>query len=74
MSLPAPNVFGRTLKKKGTLGRDHWGSHHCTVPIGRSVKRGVVGGLEPRASDSYATPIDSKTGRGVPGGGGVTFE
>jgi hypothetical protein len=69
----AYNVFGRTLKKLGTAGRDHWGSHHCTVMLGSSVRGGVVGGLEPKADDFYATPIDAKTGRGVPGGGDVPF-
>lgn len=64
------NVFGRTLKKKGLAGRDHWGSHHATVVIGKGVRAGVVGGLEPQAGDYYATSIDAATGRGVPGDGG----
>jgi hypothetical protein len=57
------NVFGRTLKKLGVKGRDHWASHHCTVMIGKAFKGGVVGGLEPKAGDYYATAIDSKTGK-----------
>jgi len=67
------NVFGRTLIKKGTTGRDHWASHHTTVMIGKPIRPGVIGGLEPKAGDYYATPIDSKTGKGVPGGGDVSF-
>jgi hypothetical protein len=56
------NVFGRTLKKNGVNGRDHWGSHHATVMMGKNIKAGVVGGLEPKNNDYYATTIDSKTG------------
>ena len=69
----AYNVFGRTLKKNGITGRDHWASHHATVMIGKSLKAGVVGGLEPKSGDYYATPIDSKSGKGVPGGGDIAF-
>jgi len=58
------NVFGRTLKKKGTEGRDHWAGHHVTVMIGKNVKAGVIGGLVPTmANDDYiAGGIDSTTG------------
>lgn len=71
VTFAAYNVFGRTLKKKGTTGRDHWGSHHTTVIIGKNVKPGVVGGLEAKAGDYAATAIDSATGRAVPGGAGA---
>jgi Protein of unknown function (DUF1501) len=67
------NVFGRTLVKKGTTGRDHWASHHTTVMIGKGIRPGVTGGLEPKAGDYYATPIDSKTGKSAPGAGDVPF-
>jgi hypothetical protein len=67
------NVFGRTLKKLGLAGRDHWASHHTTVMIGKPIRAGVVGGLEPQAGDYYATPIDSSTGRATPGGGDIPF-
>jgi len=67
------NVFGRTLKKLGTQGRDHWASHHTTVMIGKPIRPGVVGGLEPAAGDYYASPIDSKTGKGMTGGGDIPF-
>jgi hypothetical protein len=62
VTFAAYNVFGRTLKKNGILGRDHWGSHHATILMGKNVKAGVVGGLEPKANDYYATAIDSRTG------------
>jgi hypothetical protein len=67
------NVFGRTLKKLGVQGRDHWASHHATVLIGKPIRPGVIGGLEPQAGDYYASPIDSKTGKGVTGGGDIPF-
>src|SRR5205085_9057497 len=67
------NVFGRTLIKHGTQGRDHWASHHTTVMIGKPIRPGVIGGLEPQAGDYYASPIDSKTGKGVTGGGDIPF-
>src|SRR6185436_11318268 len=67
------NVFGRTLKKNGVTGRDHWGSQHATVLIGKPSKAGMVGGLEPKASDYYCTPIDSASGRGIAGGGDIPF-
>jgi hypothetical protein len=74
VTFAAYNVFGRTLKKNGTAGRDHWGSHHATVLIGKPIRGGVVGGLEPKANDYYATPIDSATGEKRPGGGDIKFE
>ncbi|HXU82759.1 MAG TPA: DUF1501 domain-containing protein [Polyangia bacterium] len=64
------NVFGRTLRKNGVNGRDHWGSHHATVLMGKNIKAGVVGGLEPKNNDYYATTIDAKTGRS---GGDIPF-
>jgi Protein of unknown function (DUF1501) len=70
VTFAAYNVFGRTLKKNGNRGRDHWGSHHATVMIGKNVKPGVVGGLEPKASDYYATSIDAASGRS---GGDIAF-
>jgi Protein of unknown function (DUF1501) len=64
------NVFGRTLKKLGTAGRDHWASHHATLIIGKNVKAGVIGGLEPKSGDYAATGIDAASGAAVAGGGG----
>jgi hypothetical protein len=74
VTFAAYNVFGRTLKKNGTAGRDHWGSHHATVLIGKPIRAGVVGGLEPKSMDYYATPIDAATGEKRPGGGDIKFE
>jgi uncharacterized protein DUF1501 len=73
VTFAAYNVFGRTLKKNGTTGRDHWASHHATVMIGKGLRGGVVGGLEPKAQDYYATPIDSQTGAARPGAGDIPF-
>src|SRR6185295_11679843 len=67
------NVFGRTLVKKGLTGRDHWASHHVTVMIGKPIRGGIVGGLEPQAGDYAATGIDSASGRAAPSGGDVPF-
>jgi uncharacterized protein (DUF1501 family) len=73
VTFAAYNVFGRTLKKNGLAGRDHWGSHHTTLMIGKSIRSGVVGGLEPKSQDYYATPIDAKTGEPRPGSGDIPF-
>jgi hypothetical protein len=73
VTFAAYNVFGRTLKKLGIAGRDHWGSHHASILIGKHVRAGVVGGLEPKAMDYYATGIDSATGAAAPGGGDIPF-
>jgi hypothetical protein len=62
------NVFGRTLKKLGLRGRDHWASHHVSVLIGKGVRGGVVGGVEPKAGDYYCTAIDSATGSSAAAG------
>jgi hypothetical protein len=64
------NVFGRTLKKLGLRGRDHWASHHTSVLIGKPFRAGVVGGLEPKAGDYYCTAIDSASGSS---GGDIPF-
>ena len=62
------NVFGRTLAKLGTAGRDHLANHHVTVMIGKGIRPGVVGGLVPKAGDFGASPIVSSTGRASPSG------
>lgn len=62
------NVFGRNLAKEGDTGRDHWGEHAVSLILGKHVRAGVVGGLEPRGDDYYCLDIDSQTGRGVSGG------
>lgn len=62
------NTFGRTLKKRGYAGREHWAHHHTGVLIGRPFRGGVIGGLAPGEGDFCALPIDSQTGRGDPSG------
>lgn len=64
VTFAAFNVFGRTLKKLGTAGRDHWGNHHATVMIGKNLRPGVVGGLEAKSNDYVATAINATTGAG----------
>jgi hypothetical protein len=68
VTFAAMNVFGRTLAKKGTTGRDHLANHHTTVMFGKGIKPGVVGGLVPQAGDFAALPIVSATGAGDPSG------
>jgi len=68
VTFAAMNVFGRTLGKKGTTGRDHLANHHATVMFGKGIKPGVVGGLVPQAGDFAALPIVSATGAGDPNG------
>jgi hypothetical protein len=73
VTFAAMNVFGRTLAKKGTKGRDHLANHHATVMIGKGIKGGVVGGLAPKAGDYAALPIVSATGAGD-AAGDIKFE
>jgi Protein of unknown function (DUF1501) len=73
VTFAAMNVFGRTLAKKGTTGRDHLANHHATILIGKGIKPGVVGGLMPKAGDYAAMPIVSSTGAGD-ASGDIPFE
>jgi hypothetical protein len=68
------NVFGRTLKQKGTTGRDHESGHHVMVLMGNGIASGVVGGVEPTADGKgyLAQSIDSTTGAG--GAGDIPYE
>ncbi|MEM1025970.1 MAG: DUF1501 domain-containing protein [Myxococcota bacterium] len=59
------NVFGRTLSKKGTQGRDHNAHHHVMVVSGPGVRPGVIGGIQPRGNDWGSTGIESGTGVGT---------
>jgi uncharacterized protein DUF1501 len=67
------NVFGRTLKRKGTAGRDHHSGHHCMVLSGPGIKPGVVGGLvlNEGGTEFIANSIDSATGAS---GGDIPYE
>jgi hypothetical protein len=62
------NVFGRTLGRKGTAGRDHQANHHVVYAAGKHVAPGVYGGVVASGSDYTAQPIDSRTGLGSAGG------
>jgi len=56
------SVFGRTLKRDGRTGRDHWPLHNAALLMGAPFKGGVVGGLIARDGDYAAQSIDSRTG------------
>ncbi len=69
------NVFGRSLNRPMRMGRDHLGTHHCTVISGKRVRGSVIGGVMKSGSDYAATPIDSKTGLPAMGmGADIRFE
>jgi hypothetical protein len=73
VTFAAMNVFGRTLAKKGTKGRDHLANHHASVLIGKGFRGSVIGGLAPKAGDYAALPIVSSTGAGD-AAGDIRFE
>jgi len=62
------NVFGRTLLRNNTGGRNHLGDHHAMLAFGPTIKGGVIGGLEPsyknngKQKDFRATGINSTSG------------
>lgn len=62
------NVFGRTLLRNGSGGRNHNGNHHTMCLFGPRVKGGVIGGIERGKRDFEATGIDSATGASAPDG------
>jgi hypothetical protein len=64
------NVFGRTLRKKGTRGRDHNRGHHVTVMMGPGLRGGVIGGIERSGNDYRSRSIDAVTGAA---GGDIPF-
>lgn len=72
VTFASAGVFGRTLKRHGENGRDHWPLHQTAVLIGKNVRAGVVGGLAPHAGDYAALGIDAGTGRGDDNGRGGT--
>lgn len=65
------NVFGRTLRNRGTTGRDHNRGHHVTVMMGPGIRGSVIGGLERQGSDYRSTSIDSQTGARI---GDIPYE
>ncbi len=62
------SVFGRTLRRDGLLGRDHWPLHNTALLMGAPFRGGVVGGVVAQAGDYAAQAIDSRTGQPSPGG------
>lgn len=65
------NVFGRTLRKKGTAGRDHNRGHHVTVLMGDVFRGSVIGGIERNGNDYISRSIDPVTGAA---GGSIPYE
>jgi hypothetical protein len=65
------NVFGRTLRKKGTAGRDHNRGHHVTVMMGDVFKGSVIGGIERSGNDYVCRSIDPVSGAA---GGSIPYE
>jgi hypothetical protein len=57
------NVFGRTLKRNASGGRNHNQNHHVMTLFGKHVQGGVVGGVGPIEGDFGALAIDSSTGQ-----------
>lgn len=57
------SVFGRTLRRYGMQGRDHWPLHNAAILQGAPFRGGVVGGLIAQEGDFGAAAIDSKTGQ-----------
>lgn len=62
------SVFGRTLRRYGMQGRDHWPLHNAAILQGAPFRGGVVGGLIAQEGDYGAVAIDSKTGQGQQAG------
>ena len=62
------NVFGRTLKRNASGGRNHNQNHHVMTLFGKHVQGGVIGGVDLVDQDYGATGIDSKTGKADPSG------
>lgn len=68
VTIASLNVFGRTLKRSSTGGRNHNQNHHVLMMAGAGVKASVIGGPVPLADDFAASAIDSKTGAARDGG------
>ncbi len=68
VTLMSLNVFGRTIGPSNTDGRQHNPNHQVSLTIGKPFRGGIVGAVAPVQGDYGATAIDSKTGRGGPGG------
>jgi len=62
------NVFGRSLDRNGSGGRNHNQNHHVMALFGKHIAPGVIGGVESTNNGFSALPIDSKTGLGSQSG------
>ena len=62
------NVFGRTLERNASGGRNHNQNHHVMASFGKRIQPGVIGGVEATSNGFSALPIDSKTGLATPSG------
>ncbi len=68
VSFAVLNVFGRTLTRNATGGRDHNGKHHAMLMFGPRVRGSVIGGIAPEGNDFAAVAFDSQTGAPNPNG------
>lgn len=68
VTIASLNVFGRTLIRSKTGGRNHNQNHHVLMLAGARVRPSVIGGLVPLSGDFAASAIDSSTGLGSPSG------
>ena len=57
------NVFGRTLVRSPSGGRNHNQNHHVMMMAGAGVRPSVIGGIAKLDDDFAARGIDSSTGR-----------
>ena len=56
------------MKPSNTDGRKHNANHQVSITIGKPFRGGVMGGVAPVQNDYGAVAIDSRTGKGSPGG------
>jgi len=62
VTIASLNVFGRTLVRSKTGGRNHNQNHHVLMLAGARVRPSVIGGIVPLGGDFAASGIDSHTG------------
>jgi len=68
VSFVSLNVFGRTVGKGTSDGRQHNPNHQVSITIGKPFRGGVIGGVIPVGGDYGALAIDAATGEGVASG------
>ncbi len=68
------NVFGRTLHKQGSPGRQHNGNHHVMMITGSKVNGGICGGIDESLPGKIgAGTFDSASGA-LTSGGDITID